>query len=107
MNKLCILLLVLLAVLACHHEQIKFMDTGILAGYDARMFPCLANNICSCPGGIFIEIRGSTYRFLELPKNSNIILDGSTKFPIKVKLNWEKSTSCPMDLIDINQIALF
>ena len=108
MNKLLIAGLFLLAAFACHDESssVRFMDTGTLLGYDSRMMPCLASNQCACPGGIFIEIRGSNYRFLELPKNSNVILDGATKFPIKVKLNWEYSTTCPKDLIEIKQIAL-
>ena len=109
MNKSLILLLFLLAAFACHDEMssLQFTDTGTLLGYDRRMMPCMVSNLCACPGGIFIQISSNTYRFLELPKNSNVILDGATKFPLKVKLNWEKSKTCPLDLIEIKQIALF
>lgn len=108
MNKSLILWLILLAAFACHDEtsSVQFMDTGTLLGYDSRMMPCLVSNTCACPGGIFIQIREKTYRFLELPKNSNVILDGTTRFPLKVKLNWEKSKTCPLDLVEIRQIAL-
>jgi len=108
MNKSLILGLFLLAAFACHDESsfVQYKDTGTLLGYDSRMMPCSMNNLCACPGGIFIEVRGNTYRFLELPKNSYVILDGSTKFPLKVKLNWETSKTCPKDLIEIKQIAL-
>ncbi|SRR5258706_16026320 len=109
MNKSLILSLFLLAAFACHDEMssLQFTDTGTLLGYDRRMMPCMVSNLCACPGGIFIQISSNTYRFLELPKNSNVILDGATKFPLKVKLNWEKSKTCPLDLIEIKQIALF
>ena len=108
MNKSLILGLFLCGTVACHDEtsSVQFMDTGTLLGYDSRMMPCMANNLCACPGGIFVQIREKTYRFLELPKNSNVILDGTTRFPLKVKLNWEKSKTCPLDLIEIKQIAL-
>ena len=108
MNKSLILGLFLCCAVACHDEtsSVQFMDTGSLLGYDSRMMPCMANNLCACPGGIFVQIREKTYRFLELPKNSNVTLDGATRFPIKVKLNLEKSKTCPLDLIEIKQIAL-
>ena len=108
MNKSLILGLFLFGTVACHDEtpSVQFMDTGTLLGYDSRMMPCMMNNLCGGPGGIFIQIREKTYRFLELPKNSNVILDGTTRFPLKVKLNWEKSKTCPLDLIEIKQIAL-
>ena len=108
MNKSLILGLFLLAAMACHDEgsSVQYTDTGTLLGYDSRMMPCSVGALCACPGGIFIQIRENTYRFLELPKNSNVILDGTTRFPIKVKLNWEKSKTCPLDLIEIKQIAL-
>ena len=108
MNKSLIPVLFLLAAFACHDEgsSVQYKDTGTLLGYDSRMTPCLVGALCACPGGIFIQLREGTYRFLELPKNSNVILDGATRFPIKVKLNWEKSKTCPLDLIEIKQIAL-
>jgi hypothetical protein len=109
MNKTSVRLLFLLVFLACRDEvgPGPSVDSGTLLGYDNRMFPCLASKPCSCPGGIFIVIRGTTYRFTEMPKNSSIALDGWTKFPIRAKLNWEKSKNCPQDLIVVNQIMLF
>jgi hypothetical protein len=96
----------ILSLLSCtDNSGLGYMDTGSLLGFDTRVLPC-PNNSCPCAGGLFIEIRGIEYRFLQMPKNSNIVLNGSTKFPFQVKLNWEKTKSCPLVLIDISQMAL-
>jgi hypothetical protein len=92
--------LALLALSACQYDSVGFTDAGTLTGYDVRM--------CACCGGIFVAIKGATYRFFELPKNTSLILDGSTKFPVQVRLSWvSRQTSCAGDhLINVTQIAL-
>jgi hypothetical protein len=97
---------VVLVLFACGDPPVQGarMDVGTLLGYDKRMSPCMMSQPCSCPGGIFVAIQGSTYRFLEMPKNSTLILDG--KFPIPVRLTWDESKSCPGELIVVSQISL-
>jgi len=89
-----------MGISACQYDSVGFEDTGTLTGYDPRM--------CACCGGIFIEIKGNTYRFFELPKNSNVALGGSIKFPVPVRLTWEdRKVNCAGDeLINVTQIAL-
>ncbi len=89
----------LVALSTCQYDSVGSTDTGTLTGYDARM--------CACCGGIFVEINGANYRFFELPKNTSLILDGATKFPVQVRLSWEsRRNSCAGDnLINVTQIA--
>jgi hypothetical protein len=57
---------------------------GIITGYDLRE--------CACCGGWFIRISDTTYRFYDLPKENNIDFEKDT-LPLKVKLDWKKSSS--------------
>ncbi|MFH1052514.1 MAG: hypothetical protein V1779_16470 [bacterium] len=59
-----------------------YKSEGVITGYDLRE--------CMCCGGWFIVLADSTYRFNEIPKESNINFEKDT-FPISVKLDWKKS----------------
>ncbi|MEO1254073.1 MAG: hypothetical protein AAFY41_04175 [Bacteroidota bacterium] len=78
-------------------EQEKdFQDLGSIVGEDVRL--------CACCGGWFIEINSETYRFLELPSNSEVSLETS-EYPIQVKLDWASdSNGCLEDEIVIERI---
>jgi hypothetical protein len=70
--------LLLLGILSCSTEADEFMDEGTITGHDIRE--------CACCGGYYIEIGTNTYRFYELPPNTNFNLD-NPNFPIFVKLD--------------------
>lgn len=59
----------------------EFESTALITGEDFAL--------CPCCGGWFITISGeqTTYRFDQLPPNSNINLSTAT-FPLAVKMNW-------------------
>lgn len=83
MKKLLFLFIVgLLSLSACKKEKL-FVD-GTLIGIDYRK---CASPMC---GGWFIEIKGDTLRFLEMPEKTDINLNGELKFPIPVKVIYRK-----------------
>lgn len=72
---------------------------GIITGYDLME--------CACCGGWFIKISDSTYRFFDLPEGNNIDFEKDT-LPLKVKLDWKKSSSpCLGDEIIIIRIKKY
>jgi len=83
-RKLISVLIITLSVASCSMEEDEFRSSGTITGYDIRE--------CACCGGYFIEIESETYRFFNLPNNSNLNLENPT-FPIPVKLNWIKDPS--------------
>ena len=67
-------------------KSYKYENSGVITGQDGRY--------CGCCGGWFIDIDNTTYRFDQIPKNSNFNLENPT-YPIEVKLNWElKDEQC-------------
>lgn len=58
-----------------------FKSRGLITGPDFRK----CSNICC--GGWWIEIEGKTYRFLELPANTDVRLT-EANYPIPVRLSW-------------------
>ena len=72
------------------------MHEGKITGCDFRE--------CMCCGGWYIEINNNTYRFNNLPVNSNIDLQHEP-FPIHVEVIWEKDVhGCLGDEILIDYI---
>ncbi len=61
---------------------------------------------CSCCGGYFIDISGSTYRFYTAPAGSNVDLENAT-FPLNVIVTWKTSSNrCLGDEIDLLKLDL-
>lgn len=59
---------------------------------------------CVCCGGYYIVIDDSTYRFYEVPENSNLDLQNA-KFPLYVRLDWnEDPNACLGDEIIVTRI---
>lgn len=80
----------------CKKDDIEFESKGVITGPDFRK--------CICCGGWFIGIGGETYRFYELPSESDLDLENSA-FPIEVKLNWhKKANACMSDEIIIEVV---
>jgi hypothetical protein len=72
------------------------MNNGAITGPDVRE--------CSCCGGYFIEIENITYRFFELPANSEIDLINA-RFPVYVRLDWQNDpNACLGDEIFVMRI---
>ncbi len=93
-----IITLLFFALLTISLFGCDFKSKGVITGYDARE--------CACCGGYFIEIDSVTYRFYDLPENSDIDLLNSS-FPLNVQLDWEKNPSgCMGDEILISRIKL-
>lgn len=83
MKKLLFLFMVgLLSLSACKKEKLYVHAT--LIGIDYRK---CASPMC---GGWFMEIKGDTLRFLEIPEKTDINLNGELKFPIPVKVIYRK-----------------
>jgi len=88
---------VIIIISACADEvNSDFKDIGAITGEDFRR--------CMCCGGWFININSETYRFNELPENSDIDLS-SEEFPIQVHLDWiSVENACLGDEIIIERI---
>jgi hypothetical protein len=88
---------VIIIISACADEvNSDFKDIGTITGEDFRR--------CMCCGGWFININSETYRFNELPENSDIDLS-SEEFPIQVHLDWiSVENACLGDEIIIERI---
>ena len=89
---------IIVAFISCSDEnkQMGLTDVGTITGIDYRK--------CMCCGGWFIEINSETYRFNELPKNSNLNLNIEV-FPIEVNLDWVvDENACIGDEIIVNRI---
>ena len=84
---------------ACSEEVTNdFSDIGIITGEDMRR--------CMCCGGWFININSETYRFTELPDDSDLDLF-SEEFPLQVKVDWAPDeNSCLGDEIIIEKIDI-
>jgi hypothetical protein len=81
---------------SCKKEDSDLSD-GLITGFDYRE--------CVCCGGIFIDIDATTYRFQQLPDNSNLVLEEGT-FPVKVSLRWKKDDiACMGDEIIVEYIV--
>lgn len=76
------LLILTINAISCSSED--SISDGTISGYDTRE--------CSCCGGFFIEIENVTYRFYDVPANSNLNLENPS-FPIYVKLDWTKDVN--------------
>lgn len=73
----------------------NFNNARIL-GYDQAL--------CPCCGGWLIEIDNSTFRFFDLPVESNIDLEEEI-FPLEVTLFWSKDRNgCLGDEIKVKKI---
>jgi hypothetical protein len=80
---------------SCLKEN-DFGQRGTITGIDLRE--------CLCCGGWFININDSTYRFYQLPDQSNIDLQNAN-FPVRVILTWKKDpNACLSDEIIITRI---
>ena len=88
---------VLIFCMSCSMEEDSYKSTGVITGADDRE--------CACCGGYFIEIDRNTYRFFNIPPNSNLKLDNPV-FPIYVKLDWNPDpNACLGDEIIVTRIA--
>ena len=77
-------------------KEVDTMNSGQITGPDM--------SLCPCCGGWFIDIDNHTYRFLELPENSNFNIEDET-FPINVNLDWQNdANACLGDEIIISAI---
>lgn len=88
---------VLIFFFSCSDEIDKnFKNSGIITGQDFRR--------CMCCGGWFIDINSETYRFYDLPDNSDLDLY-SEEFPVQVNLDWTSDQNgCLGDEILIERI---
>ena len=87
----------LILISSCVEEvNSDFKDIGTITGEDFRR--------CMCCGGWFIDINSETYRFDELPENSNLDLN-IEEFPLQVYVDWiANENACLGDEIIIEQI---
>ncbi len=91
-------LIVTLSIASCSSEEDEFRSNGTITGIDIRE--------CACCGGYIIDIDNVTYRFFELPDNSNLNLE-NPGFPIPVRLNWIKDpNACLGDEIIVYRIEM-
>jgi len=84
MKKIITAALLILTINAISCSSDDSISDGTITGYDTRE--------CACCGGFFIDIENVTYRFYDVPANSNLNLENPT-FPIYVKLDWAKDAN--------------
>ena len=90
------LIIIAFSIVSCSLGGDDSMSDGTITGYDTRE--------CACCGGFFIEIDNVTYRFYDVPPNSELNLQNPT-FPIYVKLDWTKdANACVGDEIIVFRI---
>ena len=90
---------IIVVFISCSDEdqEMGLTDVGTITAMDYRK--------CMCCGGWFIEINSETYRFNELPENSNLNLNNET-LPIEVNLDWVvDENACLGDEIIVNRIT--
>ena len=88
---------ILIFSVSCSMEEDSYKSTGIITGYDMSE--------CACCGGYFIDIERNTYRFYNIPPNSNLSLDNPV-FPIYVNLDWNPDpNACLGDEIIVTRIT--
>ena len=98
-TKVLLSVFLVITLLCCKTDDIKYQSEGLILGPDLRM--------CACCGGWLITIETITYRFDSLPRKSNIDLQKAT-FPMKVLLNWSFSnnSACSENPIEIQEIVV-
>ena len=100
MKKLIPLIFLFVIVLlseGCKEEK-EWMNQGSITGYDLRL--------CACCGGFFIEIDNETYRFYELPSNTEVAFTNETVFPVEVNIDWHPDeNACLGDEIIVDEMA--
>jgi hypothetical protein len=86
-------------------KNTAFMGSGTIIGFDARTG--------ACTGGIYIKIDGHAnpndpvYGYFDIGTSpSSFQLNGSSTFPVKVKLDWKISPKCSGNYIDISRIQV-
>ena len=90
------LLILILSSVSCSLGVDDSMSNGTITGIDIRE--------CACCGGFFIDVDNVTYRFYDVPPNSELNLQNPT-FPIYVKLDWAKdANACLGDEIIVSRI---
>ena len=90
-----------LTTLTCSTNSGKDFDNrGAIIAYDVRR--------CDCCGGWYVVIEDSTYRFKEMPEDSDLELGPSTEYPINIELNWSRANETCMsdELIMVSDIQL-
>ncbi len=88
---------ILMLCISCSMVDDSYKSSGKITGFDIRE--------CSCCGGYYIEIERNTYRFYNLPQNSNLKLDNPV-FPIYVNLDWHPDpNACLGDEIIVTRIT--
>ncbi|MCX6233694.1 MAG: hypothetical protein NT175_03075 [Bacteroidetes bacterium] len=98
MKKLIIICCILLLTLIACKKDNHLMYEGKITGFDASK--------CMCCGGWFIEINNTTFRFYNLPENSNLDL-WNEPLPIYVEVVWKKDEKgCLGDEIIIEYINI-
>ncbi|HRD81489.1 MAG: hypothetical protein IAE84_11555 [Saprospiraceae bacterium] len=82
---------------SCEKPKLE-TDSAMLTGTDARR--------CASPycGGWFIEINGETKRFLEIPAQTDIDLNGELEFPIPVEVEWKRYDNWWGDIEDLIKV---
>jgi hypothetical protein len=81
-NFILLLLLATLGFSCCDSSDDLSSGNAMLTGIDGRK--------CASPycGGWFLEMNGETYRFLEVPTDTDIDFNSELDFPIPVEVEW-------------------
>ena len=90
---LAFIFLALVAAKSCGDAPQENLDKGIITEIDDRD--------CACCGGWLINIGKETFRFYDIPKNSEMKLNAEN-LPMEVELKWEKQeNACMGDEINV------
>jgi hypothetical protein len=107
---LMVLTMVALTFVSCNKDE-QYMNNAEIIGVDNSSRPCLADDPCNCPGGMYITIDNvsnpngySNFRAVQLP--AGFTLGDHAIFPIAVKIDWKYDTAhACTNRIDVTRIG--
>ena len=101
-------LMLICLLYSCKKDKaVVYANEGVITGIDMRQCPCLLECPCACGGLVFhFTNTGDTSR--TVVDNAAIFhLPDNTKFPLRVKVNWQSTTRCDIKAIKVSSYFVF
>jgi hypothetical protein len=95
-------------IFSCKKDTaVAYKNEAVIAGINLTECPCVISCPCTC-GGLLFHFTDSAYTeniALDNPAIFNIT--SGTKFPVRVKINWENTSRCSTSSIKITSYATY
>jgi hypothetical protein len=97
-----LMLLVFFLMFCTKKDDQSLLEAATITHADMRLCPS------PCCGGWYIDIKGKTFQFLQLPEGSSVQSKDLEQLPLDVKVQWQpvKSICGAENLIEIIKIEL-